>query len=180
MGGNPKLQCTVDNNMLKSLRPRQNGRHFADDTFKRIFLKENVRISIKFSLKFVHKSPIDNIPALFQIMAWPRPGDKPLSEAMMVSLLMHICVTRPQWVKSLRQSNAYMHQYNIPILLQKMVCRLFRIMPLSEPMPPYCQLEPKEHISVKFYWKSKSFYSRKSTQICCLQNGGHFVSASMC
>ena len=31
-------------------------------------------------------------------MAWRRPGDKPLSEAMMVSLLTHICITRPQWV----------------------------------------------------------------------------------
>ena len=31
-------------------------------------------------------------------MAWRRPGDKPLSEPMMVSLLTHICVTRPQWV----------------------------------------------------------------------------------
>ena len=40
-----------------------------------------------------------NIPALVQIMAWRRPGDKPLSEPMMVSLLTHICVTRPQWVK---------------------------------------------------------------------------------
>ena len=34
-------------------------------------------------------------------MAWRRPGDKPLSEPMMVSLLTHICVTRPQWVKYL-------------------------------------------------------------------------------
>ena len=32
-------------------------------------------------------------------MAWRRPRDKPLSEPMMVSLLTHICVTRPQWVK---------------------------------------------------------------------------------
>ena len=31
-------------------------------------------------------------------MAWCRPGDKPLSELLMVSLLMHICVTWPQWV----------------------------------------------------------------------------------
>ena len=82
-----------------ALRPRQNGRHFADDTFKHIFLNENVRISIKISLKFVPKVPIDNIPALVQIMAWRRPGDKPLSEPIMVSLLTHICVTRPQWVK---------------------------------------------------------------------------------
>ena len=33
-------------------------------------------------------------------MAWRRPGDKPLSEPMMVSLLTHICVTRPQWVNN--------------------------------------------------------------------------------
>ena len=32
-------------------------------------------------------------------MAWRRPGDKPLSESMVVSLLTHICVTRPQGVK---------------------------------------------------------------------------------
>ena len=84
---------------LNTLRQRQNGRHFADDTLKRIFLKENIRISIKISLMFVPKSPIDNIPSLFQIMTWRWPGDKPLSEAMMVSLLMHICIARPQWVK---------------------------------------------------------------------------------
>ena len=33
-------------------------------------------------------------------MAWRRPGDKPLSELMMVSLPTHECVTRPQWVKT--------------------------------------------------------------------------------
>ena len=76
-----------------------NGRHFADDTFKCIFLNESLRISIKISLKFVLKGPVNNIPALVQIMAWRRPGDKPLSEPMMVRLLRHICVTRPQWVK---------------------------------------------------------------------------------
>ena len=90
---------------INTLRPRQNGCHFADDTFKRIFLKENVTILIKISLKFVPKSPIDNVPALFQIMAWRRPGDKPLSEAMMVSLLTHICVARPQWVNVYKQTN---------------------------------------------------------------------------
>ena len=84
---------------INTLRPRQNGRHFADDPFKRIFLNETLRISIKISLNFVPKGPINDIPALVQIMAWRRPGDKPLSEPMMVSLLTHICVTRPQWVK---------------------------------------------------------------------------------
>ena len=84
---------------VNTLRPRQNGRRLADDTFKCIFLNENVRISIKISPKFVPKGPINNIPALVQIMAWRRSGDKPLSEPMMVNLLTHICVTLPQWVK---------------------------------------------------------------------------------
>ena len=73
----------TDTKCVNTLRPRQNGRRFAD-TFKRIFLNENVRISIKISLKFIPKGPINNNPALVQIMAWRRPGDKPLSEPMMV------------------------------------------------------------------------------------------------
>ena len=82
-----------------ALRARQNGRHFSDDIFKWIFLKENVWISINISLKFVPRGPINNIPTLVQIMAWRRPGDKPLSEPMMIRLQTYICVARPQWVK---------------------------------------------------------------------------------
>ena len=52
-----------------------------------------------FSLMFVPKGPIKNIPALVQTMAWRRPGDKPLSKPVMVNLLTHICITRHQWVK---------------------------------------------------------------------------------
>ena len=83
---------------LNSLRPRQMAAILADDIFKWIFLNENVIISIEISLKSVSKGPINNIPALVQIMAWRRPGDKPLSGSMMVRLPTHICVTRPQWV----------------------------------------------------------------------------------
>ena len=86
---------------INTLRPRENGSHFADDIFKCIFLNENVWISIKIALNFIPKIPINNIPALFQIMAWRCQGDKSLSEPMMVSLLTHICVTRPQWVNKL-------------------------------------------------------------------------------
>ena len=87
-------------NVFYSLRPRRNRRHFADDIFKCIFLNENEWISLRISLKFVSKVRINNIPSLVQIMAWRRPGDKPLCEPMVVSLLTYICVTRPQWVKS--------------------------------------------------------------------------------
>ena len=89
---------------INSLRPRPNRRHFADDIFKCIFDNENEWISPRRTLMFVPKVRISNIPALVQIMAWRRPGDKPLSEPMMVSLLTHICVTRPQWVNSHRRS----------------------------------------------------------------------------
>ena len=45
---------------------------------------------LKFLLKFVPEDPINNTPALAQIMAWCLPGDKPLSEPMLVSLLTHM------------------------------------------------------------------------------------------
>ena len=51
------------NSCLNTLRPRQNGRHFADDIFKCIFFNENVWIPNEISLKFVPKGAIDNIPA---------------------------------------------------------------------------------------------------------------------
>ena len=71
---------------LTSSPPGQNGRHFADDIFNCIFLNVYFFILIKISLKYVPKGPINNIPALVQIMAWRRPGDKPLSGPMLLSL----------------------------------------------------------------------------------------------
>ena len=78
------------------MSPRQNGQHFPHDIFKCIFVNENAKISIKISLKFIPKCPINYIPALVKIMAWCQPGDKPLSEPTMT----HICVTRRQWVNT--------------------------------------------------------------------------------
>ena len=98
---------------FNTLRLRQDGCRYPDDTFERIFLNENVIIFIKISLKFVAICPINNIPALVQIMAWRRPGDKPLTEPMMVVRLpTHICVTQPQWVKFHRVS-----QYLVNVVL---------------------------------------------------------------
>ena len=94
---------------INTLKSRQNGHHFADDIFMCIFLNENVWIRIKISLKFVPKSPINNIPALVQIMAWRRPGNKPLFEPMMAILPMHICVIRPQWVQFFYKNHQFRH-----------------------------------------------------------------------
>ena len=57
---------------------------------KCIFLDEDLRILIQISLKFVPRGPINNTPALVQIMAWCHSGTKPLSEPMLASLI-HIC-----------------------------------------------------------------------------------------
>ena len=130
---------------LKTLRPGQNGRRFADDTFKRIFLNENVWISIKISLKFVPNGPINNIPALVQIMAWHRSGDKPLYEPMMVSLPTHICVTWPQWVKYCRSWLA-----------------LVWVKPCNQrvPMLNHHEYNPhaQEYISIHFQWYHFSYW----------------------
>ena len=52
-------------------------------TLKYPFLNENVGISFTISVMFVSKVPINSKPTLFQIMAWHRPGDKPLPEPML-------------------------------------------------------------------------------------------------
>ena len=64
---------------FKSSPPGQNGRHFADDIFKCIFMKYTFWILIRISRTFVP----DNTSVLVQVMAWRRTGDKPLSEPML-------------------------------------------------------------------------------------------------
>ena len=72
---------------------RQNGRHFADDILKCIFMNENFCNSTQISLKFVPNGPIDKSP-LVRVMAWRRTCDKPLSEARLIpSSPTQICST---------------------------------------------------------------------------------------
>ena len=56
---------------IKTVFPRYGDSHVKDKTVARP------------SLKFVPKGLIDNNPALVEIMAWRRIGDKPLSEPML-------------------------------------------------------------------------------------------------
>ena len=107
--------------VINTLRPRQDGRHYPDDISKCIFFNENTWILIRSSLKFVPNGPINKIPALVQIMAWHRSGDKSLSERMMVSLLTHICVTRPQLVKLATQNNVKLFY---PIDFEQICCTI--------------------------------------------------------
>ena len=64
---------------------------------------------LRFHWSLFPKGRINNIPSLVQIMACRRPGDKPLTWPMIVSLLTHTCVTRPQGVNPNRVGQ--FHQY---------------------------------------------------------------------
>ena len=68
---------------VKSSLPGQNNRHFEEYISD---MNEKFCVLTKVSLVFVSKGPIDNNPALVQIMAWCRRGDKPLSEACWLML----------------------------------------------------------------------------------------------
>ena len=62
-----------------------------------------------------------------QIMAWRRPGNKPLSEPMVVSLSKHICVTRPQLVNIMKNiAFLFNHRTNSFIICLFCTCQTFR------------------------------------------------------
>ena len=78
-----------------------------------IFLNENDRIPIQISFNYDPRSPIDNKPALVQVMPWRRTGNKPLPEPMMTSSVTHICGTRGRWV-NLVQTKGSHETYKVP------------------------------------------------------------------
>ena len=91
------------------------------------------------------KGPInDNIPALVHIMTWRRSDDKPLYEPMVVSLITHICVTRPQWVNDfvwflcfkLCHSIDRWYLEKILVALQVFLHGYYGKWPLENPSPP--------------------------------------------
>ena len=67
-------------NIFNSSPPGQNDGHF--EVFKCMFLNDNVNISIQIYLNLVPRSSINNKPALVQVIAWRRSGNKPLPEPM--------------------------------------------------------------------------------------------------
>ena len=142
--------------MSNTLRPRQNGRHFANSIFKCISLNENIWVSIKIWLTFVPKGPINNIPALVQIIAWRRLGDKPLSDLMMAHpVYWRIYVTRPQWVNSLGPA--------------------FPCFP-HRPSEAWCWCM-KNHL---FHHHSWAHYVMLEIKLCMYYHGKHFISPLKC
>ena len=76
-------KCKMLNGALTHLPLEIIATILADDNFKCILMNENDKILIQISLKFVPRSPIDNKPALVQVMAWCQTGHKPLPEPML-------------------------------------------------------------------------------------------------
>ena len=95
---------------MNALRQRQNGRHWADDTFKRIFLNENVWILNKFHWSlFLRAQLIINHDWFRQWLSDEQATGQYLNQ-WWSSLLTHICVTGPQWFNSFRLRDVYMRR----------------------------------------------------------------------
>ena len=60
----PKFQ------LISPWKKWQNGRHFADDSLRWIFVNERFYVSVKIPLKCASRDPINNSPALVLVMAW--------------------------------------------------------------------------------------------------------------
>ena len=136
---------------LNTLRPRENGRHFPCNILKCIYLNEKLWISIEISLKFVPNGPINTIPVLVQKMAWHRPSNKPLSETILASLLMHICITRPQWIDDM------WHHRIWSTLVQVMACCLVA--------PSHCLNQCWLIISEVLWHSAMSFFTGNAQDI---------------
>ena len=90
----------------------------------------------------------------------------------LTSFSFHVNQAPHSWDKAISDSDLE--------TLKVKVMGVVKIYLLSEPMLKYCQLDPWEQNSVKSWSKFIHFHSRKCIWKCCLENGSHFVSASMC
>ena len=88
-----------DDMVVDTLRPRQKGCHLATWYFL---------INANFTEISWQGSHYKSDPTLVHIMAWQRWGDNSLSEPIMA---LHICVTRPRWVKYSTSQELYIYMY---------------------------------------------------------------------
>ena len=76
--------CVLWGLIINTLKPRQNKRHFPDGLFDGISWMEIYEFRCIYQWSLFLMDPINYIPPLVQIMASRRPGNKPLSQPMMV------------------------------------------------------------------------------------------------
>ena len=87
------MSCyTISCSAVNTLGPRDFWRENADDSFKRNFFNENVRILKNISLGIVAHDLNDKLSVLVYKMDWRRQGARPFSKAK----LTNVCDTRPQ------------------------------------------------------------------------------------
>ena len=79
----------------------------------------------------------------------------------MEQLTLHHIWRQDDAIKACPSGAAYMRRWTGSALVQVMACRLDGAKPLSEPMLPYCQLDSKEHISMKFLFEIQMFSTKK-------------------
>ena len=98
--------------MFNTLKPRKKWTPFRRPHFQAHWHEWKCMNLDKISWKFALRGPINDIQASVHIMAWRRPGDKLLSEPMMISLPTQICVTWPQWITELNiEQGTYTDKY---------------------------------------------------------------------
>ena len=87
---------------------RHNGRHFANGTWKCIFISENVSNLIQIPLTFGSKGPFGNMAALVHVMAWHRTEQATSHwlKQRWPSSLTHICDTRGWWGKTFHRDSS--------------------------------------------------------------------------
>ena len=91
----------IQTDKTNTLGPGQNGCHVADYISNLIFLYENCCILMYISLIFfVLDGPIKNTPTLVQTMTWHRTATRHYLNQRLSSLLTHISVTWPRWLKT--------------------------------------------------------------------------------
>ena len=113
---------------------------------------------------FVFKGQIKNIPALVEILAWYQSGDKPLSELIMFSFLVHICITQPQWVNSFQS----FHKQSVVSKCKHMLS----LHGINQWWRSICWVHQKT-FWLNFILKCKHFHSAKYIWNFCLQNVDH-------
>ena len=102
-------------------------------------------------------------------MAWHRPGDQPLSEPMMASLLTNICITRPQWVNytNLYSACIVMMWFALSCLHMENRMQCIRLLLIADLLEWQCSKKyPRIFICV-FWCSLLASYSARETDCVC-------------
>ena len=86
-----------------TMRPKQNGCHFADGTLKCFFLKVKFSISNEISLKYDFRDMIGDKPILIAVMAWCYQITSHHLNQCWPTSVMPYCITRLQLLSIINQ-----------------------------------------------------------------------------